>query len=146
MKLVTPTISVQMNTLSQQSKQNYYHVHKTLPYCAFSLFLVIWYCCSVTCTIFDFPWTSTLLGVALWNGVWETSTEIPSLLIVTVYPNLGSASSLPRKRFQSSYSANVRAVAKKNGRGWGRGEEEMLAHKPNDSGKRPLIFQSSVHL
>ena len=34
---------------------------------------------------------------------------------------------------------------KKGGRGKGRGEEEMLAHKPHDSGKCPLIFHSSVH-
>ena len=33
---------------------------------------------------------------------------------------------------------------KKNGRG--RGEEETLARKPHDSGKRPLIFHGSVHL
>ena len=35
---------------------------------------------------------------------------------------------------------------KKNGRGRGRGEEETLARKPHDSGKRPLIFHGSVHL
>ena len=28
----------------------------------------------------------------------------------------------------------------------GRGEEETLARKPHDSGKRPLIFHGSVHL
>ena len=54
--------------------------------------------------------------------------------------------SLPSKCFQLSYSAKVRAGAKKNGRGRGRGEEETLARKPQDSGKRPLIFHSSVHL
>ena len=32
------------------------------------------------------------------------------------------------------------------GRGRGRGEEETLARKPHDSGKRPLIFHGSVHL
>ena len=42
--------------------------------------------------------------------------------------------SLRSKRFQSSYSAKVR------------GEEETLANKPHDSGKRPLIFHGSVHL
>ena len=36
----------------------------------------------------------------------------------------------------------VKAGAKKNGRG--RGEEETLARKPHDSGKRPLIFHGSV--
>ena len=61
-------------------------------------------------------------------------------------------SSLLTKRFQSSYSAKVRAGAKKKkrgrgeGEGRGRGEEETLAHKPHDSGKRPLIFHGSVHL
>jgi len=35
---------------------------------------------------------------------------------------------------------------KKGGRGKGRGEEETLACKPHDSGKRPLIFHGSVHL
>ena len=35
---------------------------------------------------------------------------------------------------------------KKVGRGRGRGEEETLACKPHDSGKRPLIFYGSVHL
>ena len=40
----------------------------------------------------------------------------------------------------------VKAGAKKNGRGRGRGEEETLAGKPHDSGKRPLIFHGSVHL
>ena len=30
--------------------------------------------------------------------------------------------------------------------GRGRGEEETLARKPHDSGKRPLIFHGSVHL
>ena len=33
---------------------------------------------------------------------------------------------------------------KKGGRG--RGEEETLARKPHDSGKRPLIFHGSVYL
>ena len=37
------------------------------------------------------------------------------------------------------------AGAKKNG-GRGRGEEETLARKPHNSGKRPLIFHGSVHL
>ena len=32
------------------------------------------------------------------------------------------------------------------GRGRGRGEEETLARKPQDSGKRPLIFHGSVDL
>ena len=56
--------------------------------------------------------------------------------------------SLRSKRFQSSYSAKVRAGAKKkkNGRGRERGEEETLARKPHDSGKCPLIFHGSVHL
>ena len=60
--------------------------------------------------------------------------------------------SLRSKRFQSSYSAKVRAGAKKkkkkkkNGRGRGWGEEEMPSRKPRDSGKRPLIFHGSVHL
>ena len=55
--------------------------------------------------------------------------------------------SLRSKRFQSSYCAKVRAGAKKKGgRGSGRGEEETLARKPHDSGKRPLIFHGSVHL
>ena len=35
---------------------------------------------------------------------------------------------------------------KKGGRGRGRGEEETLARKPHDSGKRPVIFHGSVHL
>ena len=35
---------------------------------------------------------------------------------------------------------------KKGGRRRGRGEEETLARKPHDSGKRPLIFHGSVHL
>ena len=39
----------------------------------------------------------------------------------------------------------VRAGAKKKG-GRGRGEEETLARKPHDSGKRPLIFHGSVDL
>ena len=30
--------------------------------------------------------------------------------------------------------------------GGGRGEEITLAHKPHDSGKRPLIFHGSVDL
>ena len=34
----------------------------------------------------------------------------------------------------------------KNARGRGMGEEETLASKPHDSGKRPLIFHGSVHL
>ena len=52
--------------------------------------------------------------------------------------------SLRSKRFQSSYCAKVRAEAKKGWRGRGRGEEETLARKPHDSGKRPLIFHGSV--
>ena len=52
--------------------------------------------------------------------------------------------SLSSKRFQSSYGAKVGAGEKKNGRG--RGEEETLARKPHDSGKRPLIFHGSVYL
>ena len=55
-------------------------------------------------------------------------------------------SSLRSKRFQSSYCAKVRAEAKKGWRGRGRGEEETLARKPHDSGKRPLIFHGSIHL
>ena len=39
-----------------------------------------------------------------------------------------------------------REQKKKGGRGRGRGEEETLARKPNDSGKRPLIFHGTVHL
>ena len=35
---------------------------------------------------------------------------------------------------------------KKGWRGRGRGEEETLARKPHDSGKRLLIFHGSVHL
>ena len=35
--------------------------------------------------------------------------------------------------------------AKKKG-GRGGGEEEMLARKPHNTGKRPLIFPGSVHL
>ena len=35
---------------------------------------------------------------------------------------------------------------KKGGRVRGRGEEETLARKPHDSGKRLLIFHGSVHL
>ena len=35
---------------------------------------------------------------------------------------------------------------KKGGKGRGMGEEETLARKPNDSGKRPLIFHGSVDL
>ena len=55
--------------------------------------------------------------------------------------------SLRSKHFHSSHCAKVRAGAKKKGgRGRGRGEEETLAHKPHDSGKRPLIFHSTVHL
>ena len=54
--------------------------------------------------------------------------------------------SLRNKRFQSSYCAKVRAEAKKRLKGEGRGEEETLARKPQDSGKRPLIFHGSVHL
>ena len=34
----------------------------------------------------------------------------------------------------------------KGGRGRGRGEEETLAPKPHDSGKRPLTFHSLVDL
>ena len=57
--------------------------------------------------------------------------------------------SLRSKRFQSSYCAKVRAGAKKKkkgGRGRGWGEEETLARKPHDSGKRPLIFHGWVDL
>ena len=51
-------------------------------------------------------------------------------------------------------SVSSRVVARKlereqkkwKGGGGGRGEEETLARKPNDSGKRPLIFHGSVHL
>ena len=54
--------------------------------------------------------------------------------------------SLLSKRFQSSHCVKVRAGAKKNRRGKGRGEEEMLARKPHDSENLPLIFHGSVHL
>ena len=40
----------------------------------------------------------------------------------------------------------VKAGAKKNGRGRGRGEEETLAGKPDDFGKCLLIFYGLVHL
>ena len=52
--------------------------------------------------------------------------------------NVTRTFSLRSKCFQSSYSTRVRAGAKKKiGRGRGRGEEETLARKPHDSGKRP---------
>ena len=66
---------------------------------------------------------------------------------------------LMRKRVAKSEVACVASVSnrvsarklereqkKKGGRGRGRGEEETLARKPHDSGKRPLIFHGSVHL
>ena len=68
----------------------------------------------------------------------ETSTEIPSLLIVTVYPNLGSACSLPSKRFQSSYSANVRAGAKKKWKGVGEGRRGNACPETQRFWKTPL--------
>ena len=41
----------------------------------------------------------------------------------------------------------ARKLERKQKKGWrGRGEEETLARKPHDSGKRPLIFHGSVHL
>ena len=39
-----------------------------------------------------------------------------------------------------------REQKKKGGRGRGRGEEETLARKPHNSGKRPLIFQTTPGL
>ena len=47
--------------------------------------------------------------------------------IMTMTTSVGS---LRSKRFQSSYWANARTGAKKNWRGKGRGEEEMIAGKP----------------
>ena len=46
----------------------------------------------------------------------------------------------------SVFSRVVKAGAKKNGRGRGRGEEETLAGKPHDFGKCLLIFYGLVHL
>ena len=49
-------------------------------------------------------------------------------------------------------SVSCRVIARKFEReqkkwkGRGRAEEETLAHKPHNSGKRPLIFHGSVHL
>ena len=54
--------------------------------------------------------------------------------------------SLRSKRFQSTIARKLEREQKKGGRGRGRGEEETLARKPHDSGKRPLIFHGSVHL
>ena len=40
----------------------------------------------------------------------------------------------------------VRKLEWEQKKGGGKGEEETLARKPHDSGKRPLIFHGSVHL
>ena len=64
----------------------------------------------------------------------------------------------PHKQWKGLFLACVASVSnrviarklerkpKKGWRGRGRGEEETLARKPHDSGKRPLIFHGSVHL
>ena len=79
------------------------------------------------------------------NGKKEHLNSATFTPRVVCRPLIGS---LRSKRFQSSYGAKVRAGAKKKegGRRRGRGVEETLARKPHDSGKRPLIFQGSVHL
>ena len=81
------------------------------------------------------------------NGKKEHLNSATFTPRVVCRPLIGS---LRSKRFQSSYGAKVRAGAKKKrveGEGGrGREEEETLARKPHDSGKRPLIFHGSVHL
>ena len=81
------------------------------------------------------------------NGKKEHLNSATFTPRVVCRPLIGS---LRSKRFQSSYGAKVRAGAKKKEGGRGRGswreEEETLARKPHDSGKRPLIFHGSVHL
>ena len=51
-----------------------------------------------------------------------------------------------QQAFSVELQRESQSGSKKNGRGRGRGEEETLARKPHDSGKRPLIFHGMVHL
>ena len=100
---------------------------------------------------FYFPWNLNLINYSSWFVIWRfcvTREELELLTDVRDFTTLFGVilSSLHSKRFQSSYWAKVRAEAKKGWRGRGRGEEETLACKPHDSGKRPLIFHGSVHL
>ena len=59
------------------------------------------------------------------------------------------ARKLERKQKKGANRVIARKLERKQKKGWrrrGRGEEETLARKPHDSGKRPLIFHGSVHL
>ena len=63
----------------------------------------------------------------------------------TTVKEIMRSATISSKRFKSDYCAKVKegAKKKKNWKGKERGEEEKLARKPHDSGKRPLIFHCS---
>ena len=79
------------------------------------------------------------------NLTSPVSVNNATLQLMQSLTSKAARDSLRSKRLQLSYSAKVIAGAKKK-KGRGRGEEETLARKPYDSGKRPLIFHGSVHL
>ena len=70
-----------------------------------------------------------------WKGPFDFTS--PTLACVASVSNRVIARKLERKQKRSGRG---------RGRGRGRGEEETLARKPHDSGKRLLIFHGSVHL
>ena len=78
----------------------------------------------------------------------KTSVKSPALMKVIVGVGLKSVYGVACVASVSNrvIARKLEPKQKKGWRGRGRGEEETLARKPHDSGKRPLIFHGSVHL
>ena len=115
-----------------------------------TIFLVAFYCffCVGELTVKG-PNLKSLVHVQDLHFQFSNNVVTSATIVITDFKHKTTrrpfSVTLRSKRFQSSYSAKVRAGAKnKNGRA--RGEEETFARKPHDSGKRPLTFYGSVHL
>ena len=92
----------------------------------------------MTCDIFGTGQTN-ILGLCYIFGKTARSSSTQVTEINTL--DLACVASVPNRVIARMLE---RRGSKKYGRG--RGEEETLARKPHNSGKRPLIFHGSAHL
>ena len=92
----------------------------------------------ITCDIFATGQTN-ILGLCYIFGKTAHSSSTQVTEINTL--DLACVASVPNRVIARMLE---RRGSKKYGRG--RGEEETLARKPHNSGKRPLIFHGSAHL
>ena len=92
----------------------------------------------ITCDIFGTGQTN-ILGLCYIFGKTARSSSTQVTEINTL--DLACVASVPNRVIARMLE---RRGSKKYGKG--RGEEETLARKPHNSGKRPLIFHGLVHL